>query len=145
MDFLEVSHQLWRGPQPNADELAELQDDCGLTAVINLREESEQSESLCRRLGLSYHYFPVVDWSAPHHRQVRSLLQLIETHPEERFLIHCQAGIGRTGVMVSCYRVSQGWMGAEEALELSDEEAPRARMVDVQRQFVLEFAQQCTS
>lgn len=110
-----------------------------MTGVINLREESEESEVICRRLGLSYDYFPVPDWTAPHPRQVEAFLALLEERPDQCFLVHCAAGIGRTGVMVSCYRVRQGWMSPEEALERTDEEAPRARMVDVQRQFVLEF------
>lgn len=142
MNFLEVSDGLWRGPQPTAEELAELQEDCGLTAVINLREESEASRQLCAQLDLDYHHIPVTDWCVPHPRQVESFIELLETHPDECFLVHCQGGIGRTGVMVSCYRISQGWMTYQEALERSDEEAPRARMLKAQRQFVREFAEQ---
>ncbi len=136
MDFLTVTERLWRGPQPDYGELIKLQEQ-GLTAVVNLRDESEESKSLCQRLGLGYHFFPIVDWTTPNPRQVESFLELFERYPEERYLVHCWGGVGRTGVFVCCYRISMGLMNARDAIDLSDEETPHLQMNAIQRQFVM--------
>lgn len=140
MDFISVSDQLWRGPQPTAEDLSELQDH-GLSVVVNLREESEASEELCQDLGLTYYHFPVEDWTAPTPKQVEDFLALLESHSEDCFLVHCGAGVGRTAVMVCCYRIRMGWMTPEEALEATEEECPGRPLADVQREFILEFAE----
>ncbi len=140
MEFVSVSDQLWRGPQPDLDDLVELQE-YGLTGVVNLRDESEESKPLCEELGLSYHYFPVEDATAPHHRQVEAFLQLLEETPDDKFLVHCNGGIGRAGAMVGCYRVWMGWMSPAEAIEATDEECYPERLDDVQREFVMDFGE----
>jgi protein tyrosine phosphatase (PTP) superfamily phosphohydrolase (DUF442 family) len=133
--WVQIGHDLWRGPQPDSQDLADLKA-LGLTAVVNLRLESEITRELCRELGLDYHYFPVRDWTIPERSQVEEFLTLFEK-PGVR-LVHCLGGIGRTGVFVSCYRIARG-MTANEAITQSHTEVTWMSMNGMQMDFVWDF------
>ena len=136
-NYLMAGPGLYRGPQPEAEQLATLQKQ-GLRSVINLREESDESRYYCRHLGLDYHGIPVADWTVPTVQQVEEFLDLMD-HPSTRpTLVHCWGGVGRTGLFVSCWRIRMG-MPAQEAILLSDQETPHMGMNDPQRTWVRQF------
>lgn len=132
---MEVDSSLIRGPQPGIDDLRILRES-GLTGVIDLRDESRASEHHCGILGLDYHRIAVVDWETPNPGQVRAFLAIVQSGG--KFLVHCLGGVGRTGIMVSCYRIAQGWT-AEEAIGRSHIEVPWLPMKANQLKFVREF------
>lgn len=135
---LMVSPQLYRSPQPNPDDLASLKEK-GLKMVVNLREESQASEDHCKIVGLDYLYLSVVDWDLPSINQVMEFLDLFkEGSDKPPVLVHCLAGVGRTGIMVSCYRIARK-MSAQQAIALSDQETPHMGMSERQRSFLHEF------
>ncbi len=126
----QVDALLYRSPQPREGDLTELAD---LKLVVNLREESDQSQLLCEKLGLDYHCIPVPDQGTPAFDQVLEFLQVVEKRGPA--LVHCWAGRGRTGLFVACWRL---WSGVEleEAIALSDAEALSRGMRDSQRDWV---------
>lgn len=136
--FLQVDSKLWRGPQPTPNDLSQLKHR-GLRAVYNLREESGASRALALNAGLNYHHVPVEDWNVPALRQVQEFLDMLNLPEFSPGLIHCWGGVGRTGIFVSCYRVSQG-MEMESAIQLSDQETPHLLMNELQRNWLRQHA-----
>ncbi|MEW6283811.1 MAG: dual specificity protein phosphatase family protein [Candidatus Eremiobacterota bacterium] len=132
-----MAPHLVRGPQPNLTDLEMLRER-GLGGVVNLRDESEQSRAYCLELGLEYHYIPVPDWTAPRIEQVEEFLRLMAETPRTPLLVHCLGGIGRTGVMVSCWRIQRG-IPARQAVDLSHREVPWMSMNHEQLRFLLEW------
>ncbi len=110
---LKVDPWLYRSPQPRAEALQEIQ------RVVNLREESELSKTMCQQLGLSYLWLPVPDMQTPELGQVLQFLQLFQE--PQTTLVHCYAGQGRTGLFVACYRIWRG-MEVELAIATTDQE-----------------------
>lgn len=132
-----VSSRLYRSPQPTYEDLARLKEG-GLRTVVNLRGEGQESYFFCKQLQLNYHYIPVVDWAIPTFEQIDEFIELLAQEERCPALVHCLAGVGRTGVFVSCYRISQG-MSALNAMALSDQETPWMGMSENQREFLKEF------
>ncbi len=132
-----VSPSLYRGPQPSGEDLKHLKEG-GLRSVINLRAESQESALICMGLGLRYYHIPVEDWTIPTADQIEEFLRILDDPANCPALVHCYAGVGRTGLFVSCYRVKMG-MSAREAIAQSDRETPWMGMSEEQREFVRNF------
>jgi tyrosine-protein phosphatase SIW14 len=82
-------------------------------------------EDLCRTVGVTYYRQPPADWSPvdgviPGDQNVAQFLSVLRD-PHTRFpvLVHCFAGIHRTGVHCAVYRIEfDGWSGGEAMDEL---------------------------
>ncbi len=135
----QVSEQLLRSAQPDFEDLLRLKG-MGLRGLVNLREEAIESEFFARQCGLSYLHIPVVDWNLPSDQQVRQFLEFVFDKEHHPTLVHCAAGVGRTGTFVACYRIAQG-MDAREALRISNSESPLSgvAMNELQQNFVRQF------
>lgn len=132
-----VDEWLVRSPQPKLEGLQEVCRRTGVQRVINLRQETQESEPLCRQLGLDYHWIPVADMSVPELSQVWRFIQLFDEPLVS--LVHCYAGQGRTGLFVACYRIAGG-MEVEAAIAATDAEVNSRGMRPGQRDWVREFA-----
>jgi tyrosine-protein phosphatase SIW14 len=104
--------------------------------VVNLQDEypdpnlsenyfgngTVKESELCRRLGVRYVYLPpdlIPRRQVPGHRPqaIDSFLSLLDDPANYPVLIHCRAGLHRTGVMTAVYRMEyQGW-GPRQAIE----------------------------
>ena len=62
-------------------------------------------------------HIPVTDMEPPSFEAVERFIEIANDETKRPMLVHCKAGIGRTGSMVSCWRISRG-MDVEEALAL---------------------------
>lgn len=129
---------LFRSPQPSFEDLHKLKEQ-GLRSVVNLREESDESRWHCEMLGLNYHHISLGDWTVPTAEQVERFLGLMKDPTQTPLLVHCWAGVGRTGLFVTCWRVSMG-MSVHEAIRLSDLETPQMGMSRLQRDWLLAWA-----
>jgi len=90
--------------------------DKGIEAVVSLTE-SPLPKAFIEEFGFEYHHVPVRDFTAPTLKQVDQLVRFI-TKTRERgkvVAVHCGAGLGRTGTVLSCYLVSQGY-SAQDAI-----------------------------
>lgn len=94
-----------------------------LTAILDL---TENLIHIYRRHSGTYLKIPIQEHSKP------SLIQLIEAvnfiqernNSGEAVLVHCLAGLGRTGTVLACYLIKKQGMQPEEAIDLVREKRP---------------------
>ncbi|HEY1015000.1 MAG TPA: hypothetical protein VGE07_19990 [Herpetosiphonaceae bacterium] len=119
------------------DETADLESYPGLIA--------ELAPDYARRC--QYHRLAIPDMGVPPAAALAGLLDTLDAALEagRRIYVHCWGGIGRTGTVVGCFLVRQGWAGGAAIARLASLRAdtPDARYVaparDEQRQMILSW------
>ncbi len=106
-----VDHKLIRGARPTVEKIKRLSLACH--ATVNLCAEMLHGDSeLIEQAGVEMdttHEFSWIDNTAPEdNRIVDGFIDFVSSSPGTVY-VHCEAGAGRTGVAVACYRLSQGW------------------------------------
>jgi len=115
-----VDSKVIRGSRPTPDKLKRL-NAAGCGATVNLCKEMTNGDAeLIDAAGLTGEmqtlHISITDNTPPDHGQVDELITYLESSPG-RVYVHCEAGVGRTGVMVACYRMFQGWPLADALCE----------------------------
>jgi len=103
----------------------------GIRTVIDLTQPGDsdhpyaellaEEASLCG-VEVKHLNFPVLDFGTPPAGLMTRIMNLIEdemAHGNPVF-VHCLAGIGRTGTVVGCYLVNQGFSGEEALAEIAN-------------------------
>jgi len=88
--------------------------------------------------------FPIEDGGGPTNMGafdsfVEQILEPLETG--RRVLIHCLAGIGRTGVVASCVALRGGWLDGEQVVDVVKQRRRNAVETAAQAEFVQQYAQ----
>jgi protein tyrosine/serine phosphatase len=136
-----VSHQLYRGAQPEDSGFAELKK-LGIDIVVNLRHEPDwiaRERVLVEAQGMRYVSIPWRGKQDPKPEQTAEFLGVLRDNPERKVFVHCQRGAERTGVMVACYRISREQWTPEQALAEMKAFRFRADRFAHLAQFVREF------
>jgi protein tyrosine/serine phosphatase len=113
-----LTDYLYRSEQPTADGFRNLEK-LGIRTVINLRYFNSDDDE-AEGTSLQLHRVKILTWRAgdDHVIEVMRLLRQKENGP---FLIHCQHGADRTGLMSAMYRMlEQNWTAQEALDELID-------------------------
>jgi tyrosine-protein phosphatase SIW14 len=112
----------------------------GIRTVVNLQDEYEdpgiregylvpgecKESVLCTRLGVRYIWMPpalIPPSQVPEHRPetIDAFLKLMDDPANHPVLIHCRAGLHRTGCLVAVYRMEyDGWTRGEALQEMID-------------------------
>jgi protein tyrosine/serine phosphatase len=113
-----ISDYLYRSEQPTAEGFKNLEK-LGIRTVINLRYFNDDEEE-ARGTNLRLMRVKILTWRAgdDHVIEVMRMLRQKENGP---FLIHCQHGADRTGLMSAMYRVlEENWTPQDALAELVD-------------------------
>ncbi len=90
--------------------------DLGITDIITLTPDSPKE--LVRRSGLkmTVHHFPTM--GKPHRDEIKRILDLIKHGRKEgrKFMVHCQYGQERTGIVLASYIEQELGLGKEETI-----------------------------
>lgn len=115
-----VSDGVFRGGQPNPDGWVWLKDQ-GVCDIIKLNTQSEGSDNPATALGLSVHYFGIPWWRQTFWRPAQwalvAAVQIIK-HRSAPVFVHCEHGEDRTGLLIGCFRLSQGWTKSKAYAEM---------------------------
>lgn len=129
-----------RGPRSRSDLIALKEQ--GLGALVRLVEPYEAwvTSKEVSEVGLEDYNEPVPDFNAPTQDQIDKIITYIDFHLENGISVgvSCNAGIGRSGVILACYLVHKG-LTAKEALELVREKRGRGPEVPEQIEAIEEY------
>jgi protein tyrosine/serine phosphatase len=113
-NLYQIDDGLYRSAQPSAAGMRNLEK-MGIKTVINLRNFNSDRKEL-RGIPLDLEEMNINTWSVGD-RDVIRVLRILRQRERGPFLMHCQHGADRTGVMSALYRiVEQGW-SKDAALE----------------------------
>ena len=113
-----VSDTLYRSGQPSASGMRNLRE-MGIVTIINLRSVHSDLDEI-GDIGLNYESIPMKAWR-PRRRHALRFLEIVTDPNRGPFLVHCQHGSDRTGVLCALYRVVvQGWPKARAIDEMKN-------------------------
>ncbi len=133
-----VPDRVYRSGQMTAEGFADTVRTLHIKTIINVQDDfpdpdvhltfwdgrTIEESALCNRLKVRFvHLAPdlISRWEIPEHRPaaIDQFLDLLDDESVYPVLIHCKAGLHRTGVLAAVYRMEyQGWSHAEAYREL---------------------------
>jgi len=124
----------------NVDEDIAALKEFGVAVVVNLTEKPLYTNEL-EALGLRSVHFPIPDMGVPEFQPSLDLCRSISSWIQlgQCTVLHCRAGLGRTGTIIACVLVYRG-QGAIQAIETVRKINPRYIQTDQQLAFVEQFA-----
>ena len=110
----------------------------GVKSIVTIREES-LDESWIK--DVNYLHVLSNDRSVPQFDDLVHAVDFIHSRitNNEPVLVHCLAGMGRTGVILACYLVKYQKMSASEATEKVREERPGSIQSYPQEEIIFQF------
>jgi protein tyrosine phosphatase (PTP) superfamily phosphohydrolase (DUF442 family) len=128
--------ELMRGSEQDQAGYAKLKAD-GIRTVINLRRESNTEAPMVEALGMKAIQIPMYDQSLPSPKEVQKFFSVVDDKANGPVYIHCEQGVGRTGLMVALYRIHHDGVSADTAIS---EAKTMGMSSESQFQYIRDFA-----
>lgn len=95
----------------------------GVKSIVTMTEDSLPESWVTN---VKYLHVPTEDYSAPDMEQIDQAVEFIRNRIEsnEPVMVHCAAGIGRTGTILACYLVKYEKISAKNAIQKVRKERP---------------------
>lgn len=107
----------------------------GVRSALNLTED-DWPKVWIEESGLEYLHVPVADFGVPTKEQALEAVRFIEGNVGKgAVMVHCRAGLGRTGTILGVYLVEAG-MDPDEAIDTVRSGRPGSLEVEAQEEFV---------
>jgi protein-tyrosine phosphatase len=130
-----VSDSLYRGSRLDESDYPRLRQQ-GIKAIVDLTAEGTRDEKLAPKNGFNLLNVKIIDNTPPSTAQMKEFLDFVTAPENQPAYVHCEAGKGRTGVAVACYRMAvQGW-SADQAIA---EGARYGLQLGTQIEFIRDF------
>ncbi len=112
-----------------------------IDAIVSLTEQPLYS-ALIEEFGFEYKHVPIEDLTAPSLEQIDEFVEFATSMKErgKKVVVHCGAGIGRTGTMLACYLVHKGYSAAEAINEVRQKRPGSIETVE-QEEIVIKYAE----
>jgi len=104
-----VSLDLWRGSRIGDEAGVRQLNTSGIHSIVNLiweKSSPDEEQRWAEHNGLHYLPLPLVDSQEPNREEVTRFLHFVTDEQNRPAYVHCEAGSGRTGVMVAAYRMA---------------------------------------
>jgi len=118
--------------------------DQGVKSIITVREEPLDDEWVKE---VKYLHIMSNDLSVPEFVDLGSAVDFIHRRitNNEPVMVHCLAGLGRTGTILACYLVKYQKMSADEAIQKVREERPGSIQSYPQEEIIFRFSKSLQS
>jgi len=95
----------------------------GIRCLVSLEKLPENAYKLCEKAGLMWLYYPIQDFSTP--EDIKTFSNMVKKVSEiasdkTPVCVHCGAGIGRTGMVLSCIVSYMFQMKSGDSIEAID-------------------------
>jgi protein tyrosine phosphatase (PTP) superfamily phosphohydrolase (DUF442 family) len=119
LNLHKVAYGLYRGAQPTADGIKELER-LGIKTIINLRS-SHSDRKIVSGSRIAVETVPLKAWSDPTEDDVARFLRIVTDKNRQPVFVHCEHGADRTGTMCAVYRVVvQDWTKRQATDEMTN-------------------------
>jgi tyrosine-protein phosphatase SIW14 len=141
-NFAEVDHgRVYRSGQLSERQLESALTKHGIKRVVCLNPDyAERERALCKKLGVEFHLFPMPSDGRGALEQFTAVYRLMNDGAPT--LVHCSAGVARTGVACALYRIHHDGWTTDKALDELRSFERRGRMTVELQQHVRQMAVQ---
>ena len=115
--------------------------DHDIGAIVSL-SETPLNKSLIEEFGFEVKHIPIKDFHAPTIEQIEDFLKFAKKTKasDKKLVVHCDAGIGRTGTMLACFLVSKGY-DVTKAIKVVRKKRPGSVETDEQQEVVFKYGE----